>query len=360
MVGCVNKPQMNNTIRVSVIIPVYNVTSYLTECLTSLAHQTLTAVEFITVNDGSTDGSDLILESFAQKDSRFRVVHQSNQGVSVARNQGLLLAQGECVAFVDADDFVANDYLEQLYEAYICHSVQIVVSNYTSQVDGKWVEFRKQFINNEIYSNLQIHHEIIADFLKNDSLNTSWGKLFSRGLINSHEIFFPSGVTNGEDAFFCMKAFAVAESLMFINNSGYHYREVYGSASRNILAKNYLQIAVDTYSFDHQSYAQLILPSDLIYRYKSQRFIENLYSLIHIYMCTKEYVPWVKRVKAVYQIIQHPKLNEALQSFGNSLEKTSFGYRKMMLRFMRRKFLLGIISLTTYSNFRNNYFKSKN
>lgn len=350
---------MNNTIKVSVIVPVYNVKSYLSACLTSLMHQTLTEVEFLVVNDGSTDGSELELESFAQKDARFRVVHQTNQGVSAARNHGLQLAQGECVAFVDADDFVAPDFLMQLYSAFIQYDVQIVTACFTSQVDGQWVPQKLKIPVNRVFENAAIHHDIIPHFLQSDSLNSSCVKLFSRDLIQQYQLLFQVGMTNGEDALFCLQAFAKASRIVFIDYAGYHYREVAGSASRNILAKDYLQLAVDTFSFDHQSYAQLQLSPEIINHYKSIRLIENLYDLIHIYLRPNPAVAWFKRVNAVRTIIYHPVLVSALHHFGEHLEASTYGYRKKMLTFMRKQFLWGILGLTLYSNFRNHYYFSK-
>lgn len=346
-------------IKVSVIIPIYNVASYLTECLTSLVHQTLTPVEFIVVNDGSTDGSDLILESFAQEDPRFRVLHQTNQGVSAARNNGLQIAQGECIAFVDADDYIAPDFLEKLYIAYSQYNVQIVTSCITSQVDGQWVLQKMKIQVDFVFESTVIHHEIIPFFLQTDDLNSSCVKLFSRSLIMNNHIIFLSELSNGEDALFCLQAFAKAERIVFIDYSGYHYREVSGSASRNIMAKNYLQLAIDTFTFDHQSYAQLQLSSKVINRLKSIRLIENLYDLIHIYLQPQSDLAFSIRVKAVRAIIHHPILVATLKCWGKDLEASTNGYRKKMLTFMRKKFLWGILGLTFYSNFRNKQYFSK-
>ena len=125
------------------------------------------------------------------------------------------------------------------------------------------------------------------------------------------------------------------------------------------MAKDYLQLAVDTFSFDHQSYAQLQLSPEIINHYKSIRLIENLYDLIHIYLRPNPAVAWFKRVNAVRTIIYHPVLVSALHHFGEHLEASTYGYRKKMLTFMRKQFLWGILGLTLYSNFRNHYYFSK-
>ena len=102
-------------VKISIIVPVFNVEKYLSECLNSLINQTLKDIEIICVDDGSTDSSPSILEEFRNKDERIKVIRQENSGVSVARNNGLAIAQGEYVGFVDSDDWVDADFFEKLY-----------------------------------------------------------------------------------------------------------------------------------------------------------------------------------------------------------------------------------------------------
>ena len=104
-------------IKVSIIVPVYNVEKYLRQCLDSLINQTLQEIEIICVDDGSTDNSSNILSDYAQKDSRIIVHRQENQGLANARNAGLKLANGEYIGFLDSDDFVDIDFFEKLYQA---------------------------------------------------------------------------------------------------------------------------------------------------------------------------------------------------------------------------------------------------
>lgn len=115
---------------ISVIVPVYNVERYLEECLYSIQHQTYTNIEVILVNDGSTDQSKIICERFCEADSRFRVIHQTNQGQSVARNVGVATSRGEFIAFVDSDDIILANYLETLMQ-HMGEDVDIVESKFT-------------------------------------------------------------------------------------------------------------------------------------------------------------------------------------------------------------------------------------
>lgn len=94
---------------VSIIIPVYNVDTYLESCLNSIICQTYKNLEIIVIDDGSTDRSPLICDQFANKDNRFIVVHKVNEGVSFARNVGLMISKGDYIAFIDSDDYVSED-----------------------------------------------------------------------------------------------------------------------------------------------------------------------------------------------------------------------------------------------------------
>ncbi|WP_261009902.1 glycosyltransferase family 2 protein [Streptococcus mitis] len=115
---------------ISVIVPVYNVETYLKECLDSIQNQTYTNLEVLLVNDGSTDGSQAICERYCQADKRFRLINQSNQGQSVARNTGVTASRGEFIAFVDSDDMILPNYLETLMN-YMSGDVDIVESQFT-------------------------------------------------------------------------------------------------------------------------------------------------------------------------------------------------------------------------------------
>ncbi len=104
-------------VKISVIIPVYNVEKYLARCLDSVVNQTLKDIEIICVDDGSTDKSIVIAQEYAKRDNRISVIHQENKGVSAARNAGMKIASGKYISFIDGDDWIDLDFLEKLYNA---------------------------------------------------------------------------------------------------------------------------------------------------------------------------------------------------------------------------------------------------
>ena len=128
---------------ISVIIPVYNVENYLEECLKSVQTQTYTNIEVILVNDGSTDNSKMICERYCQEDSRFHLISQTNQGQSVARNVGVEVSTGEFIAFVDSDDVIKANYLEELMK-YMSDDIDIVESIFTVSKKDFLVENSKE------------------------------------------------------------------------------------------------------------------------------------------------------------------------------------------------------------------------
>lgn len=117
---------------ISIIVPVYNVEEYLNECLESIERQTYKNIEVILVNDGSTDASKEICEKYCERDIRFRLINQMNQGQSVARNRGMQESTGEFIAFVDSDDVIKEDMLEQLMNQMTTKNIDIVECWYTN------------------------------------------------------------------------------------------------------------------------------------------------------------------------------------------------------------------------------------
>ena len=99
---------------ISIIVPVYNVEKYLKKCIDSILNQTYSNIEILLIDDGSTDNSGIICDNFKKRDSRIKVVHKKNSGVSSTRNYGLDLATGKYISFVDSDDFVECDFIENL------------------------------------------------------------------------------------------------------------------------------------------------------------------------------------------------------------------------------------------------------
>lgn len=226
---------------VSVIVPVYNVEKYLSQCLDSIIHQTYKNLEIILVNDGSTDGSGKICDDYAAKDGRIKVIHQENGGLSDARNKGLDLMTGQFVTFVDSDDYLENNCIHTLY-TYAC----------TCKTDisiGKFIEFEEntsQFLFHNHLNNgnkiefltgdqcLERHHKYFLGIFV-----TAWAKLYRTSLFNDSNpcksIRYPLGVLH-EDQYTTHKLFFKSNKIVFVNDYLYVYRVRENSITNTLLS----------------------------------------------------------------------------------------------------------------------------
>lgn len=207
----------------------YNVENYLSQCIDSIINQTYKNLEIILVNDGSTDSSGKICDDYAAKDSRIKVIHQENGGLSDARNKGLDVMTGQFVTFVDSDDYLESNCIYNLY-----------IYAYTSQADisvGKFLEFEENtsrfLFHNHLNSGnkiefltgdqcLERHHKYFLGIFVN-----AWAKLYRASLFNDSNPFksirYPLGVLH-EDQYTTHKLFFKSKKNVFVNDYLYVYR----------------------------------------------------------------------------------------------------------------------------------------
>ncbi|MFC0216458.1 glycosyltransferase [Paenibacillus chartarius] len=341
------------TVKVSVIIPVYNAGPYLEACIESLRKQTLQACEFIFVNDGSTDGSKAIIDRWKELDSRILLIDQSNQGVSMARNHGLERATGEYVGFVDADDTVEPDMFEVLYSSAKQTDCDVAFSNFRSEMGRHLVVTRYPFPVNTVLGSDFIDRELLPYFLKSDDLNTVCTKLFKRSVILRTGAAFPKNVALGEDGMFTMAFLAGADSALYVDYTGYYYREVAGSATRNLLSKDYFGRALEVYRQDVSGWIGDRVDHSHIRRLKSIRLIHSVKSYIHTYLAPSAEISFGSRYAYVRNMLNHDAVKEALPNYLEAMAGNLGRYDRWILKLMERKWTYGLVVLTAYSRFRS-------
>lgn len=207
--------------KLSIIVPVFNAKEYLGKCLATVTACPSNEMECILVNDGSTDSSLSICEQYAQKDRRFRIVNQKNEGVSAARNTGILNAKADRVFFLDADDYIDSDKWYEILKAVEEEYDFIAFSHFTLWENGSGKEELFPFKGKET-TDIQTARMIL---LATDRFNTCWGKLFKRKLITQNGICFKNGVKIGEDTIFVLDYFLSANSYSIRNTSILFYRQ---------------------------------------------------------------------------------------------------------------------------------------
>lgn len=225
-----------NTPKISVIVPVYNVEQYLPRCIESILAQTYNDFELLLINDGSSDNSGNICDEYAKNNSRVRVFHKENGGVSSARNMGLDNAQGEYVVFVDSDDFIRNKYLEILlldWDKLPNKNGIVVQSNFRGH-DDFWEE--NVFVDYLAPSKNKLAKAVEYGLLRNSEPHS---KMFYLKIILDNNIKFPYNIKNGEDGIFIARYLRFIDCALLSRNSGYYYVEMPNSASRKLYSKEH-------------------------------------------------------------------------------------------------------------------------
>ena len=218
---------------ISVIVPVYNAEKYLHRCIDSVLAQTYKDFELLLIDDGSKDSSGTICDEYAAQDARVKVFHKENGGVSSARNVGLDHAQGEWVTFVDSDDWVSKDYLEEFdfctseIDLHCCHI----------QVEG-WKEWVSYPFEDKAWDKM-------PEFLSRNlhRLNFPFAKLFKLSIINEYNIRFDKDISYGEDTLFVYSYLIYTNKVITYSYDGYHY-----------ICSNSVSLSKTHYKWDVYSY----------------------------------------------------------------------------------------------------------
>lgn len=340
-------------IAVSVVVPVYNSAAYLDECIQSLLAQTLPNCEFIFVNDGSKDNSQSIIESHQKNDSRIVLINQENQGVSVARSNGIDIAKGNYIGFVDADDVVERDMFQTLHTIATQNQVEIVVSRVKKEQDGVVVSHPHPFANDVVFDSEYIHNQMIPYMIQKDNLNSACNKIYQLDFINQHQIRFPKGVALGEDGLFNMKALSFAKNIIFTDYTGYFYREVAGSATRNIVEKDYFKQTLAVYQFDFTQFLNGKVNIKNEQQLKGVRLIDKVLAIVAIYLNAKNSGSFSSRYRYVRNMIHNSEVQKNIHQLWTEVTQNKSKFEKFILYCIKSKWMFCIVLATQYSYLRN-------
>lgn len=307
-------------VKVSIIVPVYNVENYLRECLDSLVNQTLQDIEIICINDGSTDNSLAILQEYSAKDSRIQVISKNNEGQGVARNNGIDIASGEYIAFVDSDDYCEINMYEKLYNTAKEFDADLVECCYKkfNDIDGlitqgiplTGIPYDKLFS----WSSLKEKSPIFVN------TPVPWNKLVKVSFLRENQIYFAKS-KYAEDFYFSIRARLLANKIIHIEDELYIYR-IRPMSTMGLLStinhKNQPQILAETKQFliNKGFYAEL----------ETQFEINSLSQLAKSYICTPD------EYKNEFE-------ENVKNLLGNRMLKML--KRKMRFRFLRKIFIVG-------------------
>jgi glycosyltransferase involved in cell wall biosynthesis len=305
------------------------------------------------VNDGSNDSSAQIIASYQATDSRITLINQPNQGVSVARNNGIAVAQGDYIGFVDADDTIEPDFFEQHYTLAVQHHVDIVVSNFMKEQGGHIIHVKSTVPSEKVLDKSYINTVLFPTFFKNSSLNSCWNKIYRKKLLYQFDIKFPLGVALGEDYIFNIIAFNNANTVYFTSYSGYLYKDVEGSATRDLIKKDYFKSALEYYQFNYETIINTNYSVEEIEEWRSILLVENVLSYINIYLEPNPSISRQYGMRYVKKMISHPIVENSIRKYEKSLIQNKSSYQQFLLKCIKNKSVFALFLAVRYSYFRN-------
>ena len=311
---------MKKEVAISLILPIYNVAPFLEQCLDCIVSQTFQNFEVIMVNDGSTDGSDLIAQRYAKEYDNFFLVNQENGGLSAARNTGIEQASGTYICFVDSDDYISKDYLLRLYEAAKEHCADMVIADY-HEVDAEGRDLQKDK-GDCPYRNGIVEQDVLLDALTSVGENhyatavvVAWNKLIKTDIMKT--LRYPEGVLH-EDEFLCMPLLLACKRSVWIPDDVYAYRQRENSIMQDEkLAFRHLRV-LD--AFEERIALCATLDKPKLYRKLAMAYFWDL-EVWYYFMRTKYKIPWYrvyffftkrmrKHLRKYYRILRKRKIME--------------------------------------------------
>ena len=277
--------------KVSVIVPVYNCKKYLETAIRSVIEQTLfNETELILVDDGSTDGSGCICDNYASEYPNIFAVHQSNSGVSVARNKGMEAAKGEYIAFLDSDDSYDERFIQTMIE--YCDNDLVCCDYYIKSKDEKNVG---KYFDEKVYFKKDFTYDFYHKTLRQE-FYSCWNKLYKKSIIKEKNIKFAPGIKYAEDMTFVMEYLKFCDSFRFVSAPLYHYNVNPGNTTS--VVKNGFDVQL--YIHDYQTkYFESLNVNQKIFDNINDNFVYKTTCTINstiTYSSFKEAYKYVKRV----------------------------------------------------------------
>ncbi|WP_028329102.1 glycosyltransferase family 2 protein [Brachyspira alvinipulli] len=279
--------------KVSVMLPIYNVEKYLPKCIESVIAQTLKDIEIICINDCSNDNSENIIREYMKKDDRIKIIHnEKNIGVGFSRNIGVDCSNGEYISFIDSDDFIENDYLENLYSTAIKYDADIVFTNniYTvNEVKG----YIKLYYHNRLEKWKKDFKDKCFEGKSNFNVSTTekentpeyplvavWNKLYKKSFILNNDLKFQNYIVS-EDSEFFYKYLVYNPNMYYNNKAKYYYVQRKSSAVHSIekdekTVSDALSVFRNIFNFYKEKKINLLKESSF-YNFNSFLFVFNNY-----------------------------------------------------------------------------------
>ena len=304
----------------SIIVPIYKIEeTLLTACIDSLLKQTVNNYEIILINDGSPDNTENICNHYAIIDKRVKVINQTNQGVSAARNAGISIATGEWITFVDPDDWVEPNLVECILEQSNESNLNIIFYDYFQEFahiqKAKKIDTKGGFLDNEMIKQIKLapfNNLKINGKLYEYETNVIWNKAYRLSFIKNHNLQFDIQARKGQDVIFIAELLQNIDRIYYIKIPLYHYRYL-----QNSITNRYNPNVMFYNEIAFQHYERIIEKFHLSSEYKDAyytRILTRLYSSMRLYYFHKENPHTYKEtIKEINALLEKYPYNIAIQ-----------------------------------------------
>lgn len=330
--------------KLSVVVAIYNVEKYVKKCVESLIDQSADDYEIILVDDGSTDSSGKIIDSYLNYEN-IRIIHQKNKGVSVARNTGIENSNGEWLTFVDGDDYVEKNFINKILKSIDEFDTDMLVFNYNAFFDEnnkfkcRTVPFdQDQYISDD--KDL-FQKRMISQYYKGGDKNTvvssgtTWCKVIRNNIINNNKIRFKPGLLKAQDTVFWLNTTEHVNRIYYLNENLYNYRLSAGSISSG---KKYIKNSIEEFSNlinEYEKFIDNFKKDDSFIDAFNLRCIQVLmWNIDHNFFNKKNNEDFNKKIKLFRDFIK-------IKEYKNAINSVSLDYLpkrlQVMMYFVKRK-----------------------
>lgn len=341
--------------QISVIVPIYNIPiDYFKECLNSLVNQTIKdEIEIILIDDGSIEECAKVCDEYAMMYTDIKVIHQKNQGVSMARNAGIEIAIGKWIMFVDPDDWVEKNICEELLK-YAKDDIDIIISSCNecyknkkikiSTFDEDYIEFNENKI--EILQLQLIANEALEKkYKKAEYIGTPWSKLYRASFIRDNNLRFEKGVNRGQDVIFNLYSFEMARKILYKKSFLYNYRKCSASVTNKhdkIIIDYYLK-----YMKEELRFIKKFDKTNIFYEAYYIRTLKFLSEIINKYVFGKNILNYKNGKEELKNILALEDINNALYKINN---RNLSLYQKSLLGALKKQnyFIISLITCVRY------------
>ena len=331
------------SIKVSVVMSVYNAEKYLKRSIESILNQTLKELELILVNDGSKDRSIDICREYEQKDSRIIVVDKKNEGACIARNTGIHLAKGEYLQLVDADDYCELNMLEEQYELAKSTNAEVVMCGlkYDISLKNGEVLYEEDHYQNAVLTGRLEIKEVMMDIINNMLFNYTHNKLYNLNFLKENKLQFTEWLPIDQDTNFNIDVFKQLNRLTLTTKSYYHYIKTFEETIVNRYHQDKFKVRTYRYERLIEMFKEFGIYTEENKKQLASIYIHQVIECFEMYFHEKCPLTPTEKKKQIKEIVNSDNVRQVMPTINKAKSK----FTNIVLKLMKRNQISGIYSV---------------